>query len=198
MDNGREGAEEAHRLRDASDAILVGINTILKDDPSLTTRIPKGRDPVRVIVDSSLRIPLNAKVLTRQSSAGTIIATLATAPKARIKKLHAAGADVLLVRSNHGRVDLKDLLKKLGARDIMSVLIEGGAEINASAVKAGIVDKVVMFIAPMIMSGTNSLCSVGGVSPARLIHAVRLTGITSRFVGQDLMIEGYVRPAHRT
>ena len=195
---GEKAREEGHRLRDSNDVIIVGINTVLKDDPSLTTRIPKGRDPVRVVVDSSLRIPLNAKVLTQRSSARTIIATLATAPKARIKKLQAAGADVLLVRSDHGRVDLKDLLKKLGAMDIMSVLIEGGSEITPLPLRAGIVDKVVMFIAPMIMSGTNSLCSVGGVSPAKLSHAVRLFGITSRFVGQDLMIEGYVRPVHRT
>ena len=194
---GRKAREEGHRLRDGNDAIIVGINTVLKDDPSLTARIPKGRDPVRVVIDSSLRIPLNAKVITQRSSARTIVATLPSAPGTKVLKLKRAGAEVLLLKSSGGRVDLKDLVRKLGAMDLMSVLIEGGAEINASAVKAGIVDKVVMFIAPMIMSGRNSLCSVGGPSPAKLSHAIRLIGITSRFVGQDLMIEGYIRHDNR-
>jgi diaminohydroxyphosphoribosylaminopyrimidine deaminase/5-amino-6-(5-phosphoribosylamino)uracil reductase len=194
---GMKAREEGHRLRDSNDAIIVGINTVLKDDPTLTARIPNGRDPVRVVVDSSLRIPLHAKVLTQRSSARTVVATLTSAPKAKVLKLKRAGAEVILLKSSGGRVDLRDLIKKLGAMDLMSVLIEGGAEINASAVKAGIVDKVVMFLAPMIMSGTNSLCSVGGVSPAKLSGAVKLFGITSRFVGHDLMVEGYTRPLHR-
>jgi diaminohydroxyphosphoribosylaminopyrimidine deaminase/5-amino-6-(5-phosphoribosylamino)uracil reductase len=194
---GEKAREEGHKLRNGNDAIIVGINTVLKDNPSLTTRIPGGRDPIRVIVDSSLRIPVNAKVLNQRSSARAVVATLPSAPREKILKLQHTGVEVLFVKSSGGRVDLKDLLKRLGSMDIMSVLIEGGAEINASAIKAGVVDKVVMFLAPMIMSGTNSLCSVGGASPVRLTHAVKLTGITSRFVGQDLMLEGYIRQLHR-
>ncbi len=192
---GEKAREEVHRLRDRNDAVLVGINTVLKDNPSLTTRIPKGRDPIRVIVDSKLRIPLNAKVLTQKSSAKTIVATLARAPKSKIKKLKDAGAEVLLTKADQGRVDMRDLMKKLGRMDIMSVLIEGGAEINASALKSGIVDKVVLFIAPMLMTGTDSLCSVGGTSPVKLNQAIRLSSITSRFVGEDLMVEGYIGKA---
>src|SRR3990172_9550474 len=97
--------EEAHRLRDINDALLVGINTVLKDNPSLTTRIPGGRDPVRVIVDSTLRIPLNAKVLTQKSSAKTIVATLTNAPKGKTTKLQKAGVEVLMVKAAQGRVD---------------------------------------------------------------------------------------------
>jgi len=190
---GEKAREEGHKLRDGNDAIIVGINTVLKDNPSLTTRIPGGRDPIRVVIDSGLRIPVNAKVITQTSSAGTIVATTAAAPKSKIKKLQDAGAVVLVVKTAQGRVDLKDLMKKLGARDIMSVLMEGGAEVNASAVKSGVVDKVVMFVAPLLMTGTDSLCSIGGISPARLSRAIRLTDVTSRFVGQDLMIEGYIR-----
>jgi diaminohydroxyphosphoribosylaminopyrimidine deaminase/5-amino-6-(5-phosphoribosylamino)uracil reductase len=190
---GEMARESAHRLRDSNDAILVGIKTILTDDPSLTARISGGRDPVRVIVDSRLRIPVNARVLTQKSPAKTIIAVLPGAPKSKIKKLQAAGAEVLLVKSAQGRVDLRDLMKKLGKRDIMSVLIEGGAEINASALKAGLVDKVVMFLAPLLMTGTNSLCSIGGSSPARLSQALKLQEVTARFIGMDLMVEGYIR-----
>jgi diaminohydroxyphosphoribosylaminopyrimidine deaminase/5-amino-6-(5-phosphoribosylamino)uracil reductase len=189
---GEKAREEGHRLRDVNDAILVGINTVLTDDPSLTTRIPKGRDPIRVIVDSRLRIPLNARVLTQKSSAKTLIATLASAPQSKMKRLRNAGTEVITVKSAKGRVDLRDLMRKLGKRDIMSVLVEGGAEINASALTSGIVDKAVIFIAPMLMTGRDSLCSLGGVSPLKLSHAITLTNITSRFVGQDLMITGYL------
>jgi len=190
---GQKAREEGHCLRDTNDAILVGINTILKDNPSLTTRIANGRDPVRVILDSRLRIPFAAKVLTQKSTSKTIMATLASAPKTKIKKLRDAGADVLLVRSERGRVDLRDLMRKLGKREIMSVLIEGGAEVHASAIRTGIADKVVLFIAPMLMTGADSLCSIGGVSPTRLNKAIRLKDLTARYVGEDLMIEGYIR-----
>ncbi len=190
---GEKARKEGHHLRDINDAILVGVNTILKDNPSLTTRIPKGRDPIRVIVDSTLRTPINARVMKQKSFARTIVAALADAPKAKIEKLRDAGVEVLLVKSAQGRVDLHNLMKKLGAMDIMSVLIEGGAEVNASALRSGIVDKVVLFIAPLIMTGRDSLCSIGGISPLRLSHAIKLADVTSRFVGQDMIIEGYIR-----
>jgi diaminohydroxyphosphoribosylaminopyrimidine deaminase/5-amino-6-(5-phosphoribosylamino)uracil reductase len=190
---GEKAREETHRLRDSNDAILVGINTVLKDNPSLTTRMPVGRDPLRVIVDSTLRIPLNAKVLTQKSSAKTIVATAAGAAKNKINKLQKAGVEVLSVKSVRGRVDLRDLMMKLGKRDIMSVLIEGGAEINFSALKSGIVDKAVLFVAPVLMTGRDALCSIGGISPIKLSQALRLHDVTTHFVGQDLMIEGYLK-----
>ena len=190
---GEKAREEAHKLRNINDAILVGINTVLKDKPSLTARIPGGRDPMRVIVDSTLRIPLNAKVLTQKSSAKTIVATLTNAPKGKTTKLQKAGVEVLMVKAAQGRVDLRDLMKKLGKMDIMSVLVEGGAGINFSALKAGIVDKAVLFIAPMLMTGKDALCSIGGTSPVKLSRALRLRDVTSHFVGQDLMFEGYIR-----
>jgi diaminohydroxyphosphoribosylaminopyrimidine deaminase/5-amino-6-(5-phosphoribosylamino)uracil reductase len=191
---GEAAREEGHRLRDQHDAILVGINTVLKDNPSLTTRIPRGRDPLRVIVDSKLRIPLTAKVLTQRSTAKTFIATLDSMPKDRLGALLDAGAEILIVKEKNGQVDLKQLMRMLGSFGVTSVLIEGGSTVNASALQAGIVDKVVMFEAPVLMTGADSLCSVGGKSPARLSKAVRLHRVTSQWVGQDLMLEGYIRP----
>ena len=185
--------EEGHRLRDTNDAILVGINTVLKDNPSLTTRIPRGRDPIRIVVDTKLRTPLKAKIITQKSSAKTYIATLDTMPKDKLVKLLDAGAEVLLAKGSKGHVDLKNLMKMLGGFGVTSVLIEGGSEVHASALKSGIVDKVVMFIAPMLMTGKDSLCSIGGVSPTRLTQSIRLRNMTSRMVGDDLMIEGYIR-----
>ncbi len=190
---GEKAREEGHRLRDTNDAILVGINTVLKDNPSLTTRIPRGRDPIRVIVDTKLRTPLKAKIITQKSSAKTYIATLDTMPKDKLVKLLDAGAEVLLAKGGKGHVDLKNLMKMLGGFGVTSVMIEGGAEVHASALKSGIVDKVVMFIAPMLMTGKDSLCSIGGVSPTRLTQSIRLRNMTSRMAGDDLMIEGYIR-----
>ncbi len=189
---GEEARREGHHLRDGNDAILVGINTVLKDDPALTTRLPKGRDPLRVVVDSRLRIPLKAKVLTQRSGAPTIVASLGRAPKAKRTALQKAGIEVVTTREKDGRVDLRDLMKQLGKRGVMSVLIEGGSEINASALKTGIVDKVVIFVAPMLMSGRDSKGCIGGASPARLSSAVALRDMTVRPVGKDLMIEAYV------
>jgi diaminohydroxyphosphoribosylaminopyrimidine deaminase/5-amino-6-(5-phosphoribosylamino)uracil reductase len=190
---GEAARREGHRLRDAHDAILVGVATVLADDPSLTTRIAAGRDPLRVIVDSSLRTPPKAKVITQRSAARTLIATLERAAKtAKLEELLDAGAEVLLARGREGRIDLRSLMKVLGSFGITSVLIEGGAEVHASALKAGIVDKVVLFIAPTLMTGKDSLCSIGGVSPARLSRAIMLREVTSRFVGKDLMVEGYI------
>ena len=192
---GEQARAEGHRLRDSHDAILVGINTILKDDPSLTTRIPQGRDPLRIIVDTKLRTPLSAKVIKQTSSAKTCIATIAGMPTNKLEALLDSGAEILLVKERNKQVDLKALMKILGSSGITSVLIEGGAEVNASALKAGIVDKVVAFVAPMLMTGKDSLCSIGGESPQKLGQAIRISEVTSRFVGQDLMIEGYVKRA---
>jgi diaminohydroxyphosphoribosylaminopyrimidine deaminase/5-amino-6-(5-phosphoribosylamino)uracil reductase len=189
---GERGREAGRRLRDRNDAILVGINTVLTDDPSLTTRMPNGRDPIRIIVDSRLRIPITAKVLTQRSIAKTVVATLAGAPKTKVNKVRATGAEVLFVRGENGRVSLRDLMRKLGRMGIMSVLIEGGAEINASALKAGIVDKIIAIIAPTLMTGKDSLCSIGGTSPARLSQAVRISGCSTRMLDRDLVVEGYV------
>jgi len=194
---GEEARTEGHRLRHMNDAILVGINTVLADDPALTARIPGSRDPVRVVVDSSLRIPITARLLTRTVSAKTIVAALPHAPKVKMKKLIAAGAEVIVTRSKNGRVDLRDLMRKLAKRNIMSVLIEGGAEINASACKSGIVDKVVLFIAPLLMTGRDSLCSIGGTAPETLLQAFKILDITTQFIGQDLMITGYIEQKSR-
>ncbi len=190
---GSAAREEGHLLRDANDAVLVGINTVLKDDPLLTARVPGGRDPVRVVVDSRLRLPPGARILTQRSDARTIVATLAGAPEARKKKLESAGAEVLQVRSRGGRVDLRDLMRQLGTRDIMSVLIEGGAEVHASALAAGIVNKAVIFIAPTLMTGRDSVSSIGGPSPRRLKDAIRLCDAETRVIGRDLMVEGYIQ-----
>lgn len=188
---GTKSREYVHRLRNDVDALLVGIGTVKKDNPSLDCRLKGGMNPFRIIVDSSLRIPLDAKLLNHKDGR-TIIATTEKAHPTKISRLTARGARVLVIDSKHNRVDLRKLIKELGRLDITSVMIEGGSTVNASALSSGIVDKVLFFIAPKIIGGTDSLPSIGGKSPALLKSAYGLKHLISTAVGDDLLIEGYL------
>lgn len=147
-----ESLKIAHKLRAENDAILAGIKNVLADDPELTLRLVKGRSPIRIILDSKLRIPLGAKVLQKQETARTIIASTPAAPKEKAAALKEKGIEVLTVPADKGgRVDLKKLLKKLGERSITSLLVEGGGEVYTSFLKLGLADKIVGIIAPKIL-----------------------------------------------
>ena len=183
-----------HCLRDWYDAILVGIGTVLADDPALTTRLPGGggRDPVRVIVDSQARTPAGARVLTQSSGAGALIATTAGAPPARVELLRQAGARVLVAGAGP-RVDLPGLLKMLVQEGITSVLIEGGAGIHGSALTEGIVDKAVWFISPKIIGGRDAPGAVGGEGVNDPSEAAELERLKISRLGPDLCVEGYLK-----
>lgn len=187
-----------HHLRHWYDAIMVGINTVLSDDPSLTARLPgeKGNDPVRVIVDSMARTPLKARILNQLSNSCTIVVVTEKAPYARIADLKKAGAEVLVVTGDTQRVSLPALMKELGLRGITSVLIEGGGEVNASALAGGIVDKIVWFIAPKIIGGREAPGPVGGQGVCRLAEASLIERLTVARCGDDICLEGY--PVRRT
>lgn len=182
-----------HRLRNQVDAILVGIGTVLKDDPQLTTRIPgrRGKDPTRIVVDSRLRIPPRAKIFNSASTASVIIATTQDAPAAKIRSLEAQGAQVLVLPGRN-QVNLPLLMASLGRQDITSVLIEGGSRINTAALASGVVDKVLVFFAPAIIGGTRAPLLVAGEGAPSVTQALRLHSIRTRRFGDDVMIEGYV------
>ena len=142
----------AHRLRSLNDGILVGAGTILKDDPELTCRLVKGRNPLRVVVDSSLEIPLSSKVLLDQDRAKTVIFTTNRGQREKLKILGGRGVDIRVVEGNrHGRIDLRKLLKTLGQEGISSVLVEGGSRIITSFLKEGLADRLVIATAPKIL-----------------------------------------------
>ncbi|MGI9859846.1 bifunctional diaminohydroxyphosphoribosylaminopyrimidine deaminase/5-amino-6-(5-phosphoribosylamino)uracil reductase RibD [Moorella naiadis] len=191
---GPEARERAHELRDTHDAILVGIGTVLADDPELTTRLPagRGRDAVRVILDSHLRLPLTTRVVNLQSAAPTLVATTAAAPAAAREELTARGVQVLVLPEEEGRVAWQPLLAELARRQITSILVEGGRGVNATALAAGVVDKVIAFIAPKIFGGVEAPGPVGGLGVADPEDAWRLDGLVVEPCGEDIMLSGYL------
>ncbi len=192
--SGESARRRVHQLRNEVDAVLVGIGTVLRDDPQLTTRlgIADQRDPIRVIVDNLARCPLRAKVVNRASTAPTILAVSQMAPRTKLEALQQAGMQVVVVENSPRRVSLERLVEALGKRGILSVMIEGGAEINASALREGIVDKVLVFLAPILIGGKSTPTAVGGEGIETLSQALRLREVrVERFDG-DILVEGYI------
>ncbi|MFL5303123.1 MAG: bifunctional diaminohydroxyphosphoribosylaminopyrimidine deaminase/5-amino-6-(5-phosphoribosylamino)uracil reductase RibD [Anaeromyxobacteraceae bacterium] len=182
---GPAAREAVHRLRDRADAVLVGAGTARADDPLLTTRLPggAGRDAVRVVLDSRLALPRTLHLFRPRSPAPTLVATTVKRPPSL-----GAGVEALRCAARGGRVDLDDLLAKLAARGLAHVLVEGGAEVHASFLAAGLVDRVVLFLAPKLLGGGKDW--LAGAGPARLVDAVRLVGVEVQRVGEDLLVTG--------
>ena len=181
-----------HKLRNDYDGLLIGSGTLLKDNPSLDCRARGGVDPFRIIVDTSLKTPLNSKAL-KFTDNKTIIATTKKADTGKIIKLEALGVSVLILKEKAGQVDLRHLMKELGRLNITSVMIEGGSSIAASALSCGIVDKVMFFIAPKIIGGADSISSIGGRSPALLKNAIQLKHFQATAYGDDILMEAYLK-----
>jgi diaminohydroxyphosphoribosylaminopyrimidine deaminase/5-amino-6-(5-phosphoribosylamino)uracil reductase len=184
-----------HRLRNRCDGIMVGIGTIEIDNPSLTTRIAgrKGHDPVRIIVDTSLRIAEDARVLTQSSAAATWIFCAASADFKKAARLEDSGASVFRVATaQDGRLDLVAVLRTLGARQLSSLLVEGGAALHGSLLNAGLVDQVQLFFAP-IFAGDNGISVTSGHRmQGDASQAVRLENVSYRRCGDDMMVCGDV------
>lgn len=186
-----ESRKHSHELRNKLSSIMVGINTVIADNPSLTYRGEyEGRNPVRIIVDSSLKIPLNAKVVN-DGEAETIIVCTKNADESKKQKLKDLKAEIIETEEEEGKVDLKEMMKKLGERGIDSVLLEGGGTLNYSMFKNNLVDKVRMYIAPKIIGGSKN--AVSGEGFEKLSECTELYDLTWQQSGSDLMIEGYVR-----
>ena len=180
---GEQARSHGHQLRHMHDAILVGVNTVIKDDPQLTTRIEgrEVRQPVRVVLDSHLRTPKTARVLGER----TLIATSSAGDMECAELLR-------LPPGPDGRVPIEVLLDQLGQRGILSLLVEGGAQTHASFVAAGLVDKVYAYIAPRLIGGSEAPGPVGGGGIERLSEALRLRDTDVMSLGDDILISGYV------
>lgn len=181
-----------YKLRDIYDGIMVGINTVIEDNPMLTARVDGGKNPIRIVVDSSLRIDINANVV-QDKSAKTIIATTDKADKDKILKLQAQDVDVIVVdKDENDKVDIEKLLDILGQQNICSILVEGGATLSGSFVAKKLVDKVYFFIAPKIVGGKEAKTPVAGTGILNLQEALALKDIQIEKLEEDILIIGSV------
>lgn len=187
--------EITHQIRNRVSAILVGVNTVLMDNPRLTTRLDREQvsHPIRVIVDTKARIPLDATVLEVDEKKKTILATTDLASDSKLDKLRAKGIDIIKTPVKDMHVDLKILLEKLSERKIDSILVEGGSQIQYSFLDNGLVDKVALFIAPKMIGGTDAIPFVGGDGKERISEAFQLESLKVEKIDKDLMIEGYLK-----
>jgi diaminohydroxyphosphoribosylaminopyrimidine deaminase / 5-amino-6-(5-phosphoribosylamino)uracil reductase len=193
---GSRARQDAHRLRSLVDAVIVGIGTVLTDDPALTARLSNlplklaPRQPLRVVLDSRLRTPLTALVCKKQDRAKTLIVTTRRAAESRRRRYERTGVEVRSVPAKNGRVSFLALLAMLGKRGITSVLIEGGSTVNAAALREKLVDRVVFYLAPTLMGGQDAKSVIGDRSPKRLSQAWRVRRLTVRRIGEDMVMEG--------
>jgi diaminohydroxyphosphoribosylaminopyrimidine deaminase/5-amino-6-(5-phosphoribosylamino)uracil reductase len=171
------------------DGIMVGVGTVIADDPQLTCRIPGKRDPLRIVVDSRLRIPLNARILHQDSAAKTCIATI-LGESEKIDQLKDLGAEIVVCKEREGRVDLMDLMRRLGGMGLQSLLLEGGRELAGEAMRLRLIDKYLLFYAPKLVGG-DGIGLFAGKGVERMEEAPRLSNIQIRRFGHDLMLEGY-------
>lgn len=193
---GEAARKYAHRLRGMVDAVLVGIGTVIADDPLLNVRniSPKGKQPLRLIVDSRLRIPAHSRVLDVKSGQPTMIITTRAATEEKVGDLEKRGIKIMIADSrDDGEVSMSSTMKMLGRAGITSLLIEGGSDINSSALREGIVDKVVIIYSPRIIGGGDSVGMVGGPAPGSLEESVFLKDVRIKRLGEDILVEGYVR-----
>ncbi len=182
----------SHQLRNEFDAIMVGINTVLKDNPGLNAS-RKTKDLKKIILDSHLRIPPKARLFHRTLLQNCVLATTKKAPRVKIKFFQDRGVQVILCPQKDGLVDLKWLLEELAKREITSVLIEGGSRLIGSALKEKLVDKMLIFIAPKILGDHQALSAVKGRKIFHVNQALSLKDISLKNFSQDLFLEGYIQ-----
>jgi diaminohydroxyphosphoribosylaminopyrimidine deaminase/5-amino-6-(5-phosphoribosylamino)uracil reductase len=190
---GEAARARAHRLRAESDAIVVGVTTALRDDPALTVRLgaPWPREPFRVVLDTRARLAPAARLIAAATPARALVAVGPDAPAERVAALQAAGATVLRCAAPAGRLDLTAVLARLFEREVRTILVEGGAETHAAFLDAGLVDRVALFLAPLLLGGRGAPGVVGGAG-RELKSAVRLGPLAVSAVGDDLLVEADV------
>ena len=197
---GAPAREHVHRMRHAADALLVGSGTALQDDPLLTTRLPGGGgvNPLRIVVDSLLRLSLSSQLATVRPDCRTLVATSQRAPLDKQRQLENRGVEILRLPSYaDGRVNIEALLAALGTRGVADLLVEGGATLSATLLQRRLIDKVVVFIAPKIIGG-DGINVVAAFGVDTMADALQLYGMTSQSVGEDVMLEAYLKPLARS
>ncbi|ATB32490.1 bifunctional diaminohydroxyphosphoribosylaminopyrimidine deaminase/5-amino-6-(5-phosphoribosylamino)uracil reductase RibD [Melittangium boletus] len=186
---GEQARAWVHRLRDQVDVILVGANTARRDNPQLTTRLPggEGKDPVRVVVDSRLRLPATLTVFTQRSPARTVVATLEDPAGRKAKRFLAAGVDVWQLPEKKDQVDLEALMRRLAKEGLNHVLVEGGAEMYGSFLREELADELLLFVAPKLIGG-EGLSWSGSLGVKQMARALTVSALSYEQVGEDLLL----------
>jgi len=193
---GEESRHYVHRLRNRYASIMVGINTVLKDDPLLNCRLPGGVDPLRIVLDSRLRIPMESKLVQTACDIKTLV--VCAEPDAEKKNsLEKHGVEVLSLPGPDGKPDIKALTVELGKRKIDSLLIEGGSHVHYSALNAGVVNHIYSFVAPSVFGGADAPGPVSGPGVQNVSDAFRLRLLGTRLFGEDILIEYEVEDVYR-
>jgi len=179
-----------HLIRSRNDALMIGIGTLLRDNPRLTVRLVKGRSPVRIIVDGSARTPPNSLIFLDRD-ASVIVAVTKRASKKRVDRLRQAGATV--IRTGNDQVNLRALLTRLHFLGIRRILLEGGGKLNWSMISNGLVDNVRITIAPIIIGGKRATTLVDGEGVAKISHGIKLMPVSMRRQGKEIVISYKVK-----
>jgi diaminohydroxyphosphoribosylaminopyrimidine deaminase / 5-amino-6-(5-phosphoribosylamino)uracil reductase len=182
-----------HRLRDRVDGILTGAGTVAADDPRLTTRLPEGgRNPTRIVLDSQLRTAPQALVYSAEASGRRLLVTAAEHGAGRLAPYRHQGVEVVTAPRRDGHLDLGAIMDQLGERGLQTLLVEAGGALNGALLRAGLVDRVMLFVAPLLFGGSDGKPLFAGAGAARLTGALRLTDLRVSRVGDDLLLEGEV------
>lgn len=187
---GERARREAHRMRDRADAVLVGIGTVLADDPALTVRHVRGRDPLRVVLDTHLRMPPTAAMLRSGSTAPTLVVHGPEAPPEAREALARAGAELLEVPAGPGGVELEAALRALAARDVVRLLVEGGARVHGALLREGLAQSVAIFVAPRLLADAEAIPLADAGPLARVAAGWRVLSPELRRLGDDLLVTG--------
>jgi len=189
---GEAARNNAHRDRHKYSAVMIGVNTVIKDDPLLTCRIDNGRNPIRIVCDTHLRTPLDSQIVSTAKDIPTIIATACT-DEAKQKWYAGKKCKVIAVPLKSGHIDLNELMVKIGKEKIDSILLEGGGTLNWSALRSGIVNKVQTYISPKILGGAGAVSPVGGTGVDSPDSAFFLINSKITRLDEDFLIESEVR-----
>ncbi|MFQ5957412.1 MAG: bifunctional diaminohydroxyphosphoribosylaminopyrimidine deaminase/5-amino-6-(5-phosphoribosylamino)uracil reductase RibD, partial [Candidatus Brocadiales bacterium] len=196
----QESREYVHEIRSQMDAVMVGIGTVLRDDPLLTCRhVEGGRNPKRLVVDGQARLPLDSQLVRTisESRAEVLVATTGRAPRERLDKLSKAGCRLIMVSSRGNKVDLGELMKILGKEQFTNILVEGGGTLTSSLFEEGLVDRVMVFIAPKIIGGGEARLPVSGIGVDKVEDALALKDVSVKRLAEDVIIEGTVSGTQR-
>lgn len=188
-----ESRKYAHKIRGQMDGVLVGINTVVRDDPLLTCRIEGGRNPKRIVVDSRALLPVNSRLLSTINEGEIIVAVNKNAQLSRIEKLVQLGCKIVQTEDINGRVDLHELFRRLGEMELTNILVEGGSRVITSVIEDRLADRVMVFVAPIIIGGEGAKSPVLGTGINKISEAAEIDEIEIKRFSNDIVIEGTLK-----